>query len=233
MDALDPTSIDPAATLSQDDPLRGWLDQFKGDPSLGFKFITDPQGAVDHLVERGIPPPPTSALGYDDPSGSPDPFPQPPSIPLPASKPPGAGSGMPVVRQNPDGSINGNVSDDGAFPPPPTKVVVHPALTPVPLPSPRVDEEATAAGGTARGAPTDLSGKKKGDLSGGLDDFTKSLAGLKAMAPPPLNPVGTPSVRSPGQINTPNLSALLQLFGQQSRPDPVSTLGRLLVAGKA
>lgn len=97
----------------------------------------------------------------------------------------------------------------------------------VPLPKARPVEAGPGA--------TDISAssKKKPSVADATGDFAKSLSALRPIQPPPVNPVGTPSVHATGQIAAPNIQNLLALFGAQSKPDPVSTLGRLLVAGKA
>lgn len=82
--------------------------------------------------------------------------------------------------------------------------------------------------------PTEAGAQSKTDQwSQGLQGFSDSLKGVKAPAGPPLNPVGTPSVRSPSSINAPALTNLLSLVGQPA-PSPLAlTLGRLLATGKA
>jgi hypothetical protein len=75
--------------------------------------------------------------------------------------------------------------------------------------------------------------EKKKKASGADNSFTQMLAGLKALQPPPVNPVGTPSVRGPLASGAPNLSQLLQVMGAQTRPGVAETLGKLLVQGKA
>lgn len=152
------------------------------------------------------------------------------------------GSGVPKAEGVPDPTASQGPFRLDPTPPPTTSPV--PVASPSPAKVVIDSPAATVAPAEAEGAAldpeetsTDLSSKnadgKPKTKAEALSDFGKTLAGLKPMAPPPLNPVGTPSVRSPSAINAPNLSQVMQVMGLQSRPDPISTLGRLLVAGKA
>lgn len=127
-----------------------------------------------------------------------------PQIPLPASDPRRLAALDPVI----DSEINPNPSSG------------------IPLPVPRPKEAGVGA--------SDLSARKKIDETGdALGGFSKSLQGVKPVAPPPPNYVGTPSVRAHGNISAPNLQSLLSLVGQPG-PSPLGlTLGRLLATGKA
>lgn len=172
-----------------------------------------------------------STLGYTDAMGNQtgtedDPF------------GPGKSGRAPPAQEQPfvlnkDGSrlTDGRTYTDqpaGAVPPPPiNETPFDPtAQETVPVPAARPKEAGPGA--------SDISAKKRdSEKDDAITDFAKTLGAVKALQPPPVNPVGTPSVRSPGAINAPQIAQLLQLIGSQSKPDPVSTLGRLLVAGKA
>lgn len=83
---------------------------------------------------------------------------------------------------------------------------------------------------------SDLSAQKKkksDDLGDALGGFSKSLSGVKPIAPPAPNFVGTPSVRGSHPIGAPNLQNLLSLVGQPQASPLSLTLGRLLATGKA
>lgn len=224
--------------LSEDDPLRAWAEQ-NVDPHTGALLASDPQAAIERLISAGVPPPPVDA-----PSSLRTPFVDPSSgMNVPGADP------FSMVRTNPDGTIAGNLTNpDAGLPPkdqsrvpvvtppaperlrvdvPPTRTAsagkAGESLDPeedssssdsVPIPSPRPDE-----------AP-----KKK--VSGALSGFGDSLKGVKPVPPPPVNPVGTPSVRGPLPVQAAPLTALLALAGQGAPPSAMATLGRLLAAGK-
>lgn len=209
--------FDPSATLGPDDPLRAWLQ----DPSMA-EFVK--QKAVEHAG---------NVLGFSDPygnninpeSGMPDNGPRmAPKVPLPAPRPIEAD---PYIMDK--GPATG-VTPKGSTPPfddryPPANAFDPAPAAGVPLPAPR---PASAGPGAS-----DVSAKKKGDLEGATNDFAKMMAGIKAIQPPPVSPVGTPNPPHTGHIQAAQVNQLLQLMGAQSRPDPVQTLGRLLVSGKA
>jgi len=104
---------------------------------------------------------------------------------------------------------------------------------PAPVPSPPVVPLPVERPAEAGAGASDVSAKKKPDLGDALTDFSKSFAGVKPIPPPALNPVGTPSVRTPHAAGAPSIAALLQYMGQTAQPSALSNLGRLLVAGKA
>lgn len=100
---------------------------------------------------------------------------------------------------------------------------------------PEVNPHPVAPGGVPLPTPnpTTPAAAAKPSTADALSGFSKSLQGVKPVAGPPPNFVGTPSVRSPGAISAPNLQALLGLVGQPA-PSPLGmTLGRLLATGKA
>jgi hypothetical protein len=220
--------FDPAETLGEDDPLRAWAAEHL-DPVTGALLVTDPAKAIDDMVRRGIPPPAspsTPGLAYSDPGGG---FGADPSGELPVFGPGGkmqgnltSGQGQPPTAVPPlatPPSVVAPAAPSSAFDPTPE------VPSSVPLPRPRPAEAGPGA--------SELSSSKKPSASDALSDFSKSLAGVRPVAPPALNPVGTPSVRSPTAAGAPNIQALLQMIGQQNQATPLSTLGRLLVAGKA
>lgn len=232
MDGLDPvdtSSYDPAATLQQDDPLRQWLQKFQSDPAMGFKLLTDPDAAAKHFADAGIPPPalPGRAMAFDEPSMGSSEFPvigpngkmmgNQTSIQGQPSKPPA----VPVVAPPPAVPVAGPASAGGALDP----AEEPSAAETVPLPRARPAEAGPGS--------SDISAQKKGDLSGAFTDFTKTLSAVKALQPPAVAPVGTPSVRSATAAGAPNIASILQQIGASQKPDPLLTLGRLLVAGKA
>lgn len=142
------------------------------------------------------------------------------------------GSGSTVGKADPTAEQGPYIMNKG-----PPQAAPTPAPTPaspldpvetadaVPIPTPRPAEAPAGA--------SDVSAKSKTPKADAISDFAKTLAGVKPIQPPPLNAVGTPSVHTPGAISAPQITQLLQLLGSQSKPDPVQTLGRLLVAGKA
>lgn len=221
----DPTVLDPAMTLGGDDPLRAWANQ-NIDWRTGRLLSQDPSKAIDSMISRGIPPPSvhadgSPALAYDDPSGAPD----------------------PTVRTNPDGSIASNVSAGSAMPipapvSPSPNAVGRPSVplpqaasaVPTPKPRPPTADEENPLDPTP--TPTDVSAKKKPSVADAVGDASKSFAGIKAPTPPPLNAVGTPSVRSPTAVQGPNLAQLISLTGNSVPPPVLASLAKLLVAGK-
>lgn len=242
--------LDPMAspTTAEDDPLRAWFANLN-DPGMAALLITDPEKAKELMASRGIAPPPhassymgsnvpgSNILGYDpgkDPTRAGN-----PGNPVPVAAP---GDPDNPIRTLPNGKISGNITapvDPDAVPPvaPPKRAVAaaspldpeeEASVVPssVPLPARRPEEAGPGA--------SDLSARSKTDKTAeALSGFSKSLAGVKPVPPPPLNAVGTPSVRSPGAIGAPNITNLLALAGQQAQARQLQTLGRLLVAGKA
>lgn len=162
------------------------------------------------------------------------------------SDPVGAGAfdpQMPVF--GPDGKMMGNQTSAQGQPPvaaadaiplptPDPRKSLADSLDPtpapaeaVPLPVPRPAEAGPGA------SDISASKKKKEDAGDALGGFAKSLQGVKPIAPPAPNFVGTPSVRAHGNIAAPNLQNLLSMVGQPG-PSPLAlTLGRLLATGKA
>lgn len=226
--------LDPAASLSSNDPLRAWADQ-NLDWRTGRLLTQDPSAAIDSMIKRGIPPPDvhadgTKALPYTDPLGGTNDAAE-PAPPVAPPKRPGSFlgfGGMDPVRTNPDGTIASNVTTPD--------VVPKPIVAPAPIASPLDPEEDVplpkARPADAPGS-TDVSGKKKPAAADALTDFSKSLAGIKAPDAPKLPAVGTPSVRSPSAINAPNLANLIALTQGTSPQTVLASLGKLLVAGKA
>lgn len=220
-----------SATLSADDPLRAWAEQ-NIDPTTGKLIATgDPQEAINRMIKAGIAPPPTgSALGYTNPMGdvSPGPEAEAPIRMYPKEteewrksfiapqEGPNKGKSIPFAQgQDKSFEIAGSGLDPEVNPSPQSGI---------PLPRSRPSEAGPSS--------TDLSAQKKPSVGDAFGDFSKSLAGVKPVQPPPVNPVGTPSVRSPSAMAAPNLANILSLIGQGNAPT-LSTLGRLLVAGKA
>lgn len=233
MDSGYGTSFDPT-TLSTDDPLRDtsvqdWIDKVKTDhPELAGQLATDPQAAIKGLADKGVGPPPMS---FADPYGnSID-----PTTGMPQS---GPAAPMPPGQQpDPTASQGPYVINKPAAPQVPPVATPQPSVAPPIAPpnnalDPEENPSPVAPGAVPTPTPKPDSTKKKDDDKG-AGDFAKMIAALKPVPPPALNPVGTPSVRSPSATNAPNIAQLLSLFGQQSTPSPVNTLGRLLVAGKA
>lgn len=225
-------------TLSPEDPLRDWAAQQGIDPMTGSLLIADPSKAIDSMIAKGIaPPPPVMAYSGDRPFAIDAAPPTPPDvIPMP-------NGGLPVF--GPNGKMMGNqTSAQGQVPQAPASVPVTAPMAPVPVPAASagsdLDPEVNPSAGqplVPRARPTEapsteVGAKKKPELGDALGDFSKSLAGVKPVQPPPVNPVGTPSVRAHTAAGSPNIQALLQMIGQQNSP-ALSTLGRLLVAGKA
>lgn len=206
--------------LPGDDPLRGWLEQLRGDPELPGLMATDPQAAIKRMQDMGIPPPPVQNFAGDMPfmagaeaTAPLRPQPEPYRMqgnPEEYAAAVGRRSPVPLPQADPRKQLPGEAFDPEASTPQPTKSTL----------------EQEQAGNT------DVSARKKSDLAGGLADFGKSLQGVKPVAPPAPNFVGTPSVRSPTPIPGAQLSSLLQLVGQ-SPHGPGLTLGRLLATGKA
>lgn len=253
--------FDPAMTLGADDPLRAWAAE-NLDPETGKLIIADPSKAIEQMIAKGVPPPPDAPpMAYTDGYGEGVTGARPPTYPgevIGGARPPqpraptaqeiGAASagvestGFPIFDQN--GRMLGNqTSAQGQVPRPPVvpqvaaPVVAPPAASPLDPLEPEVNPSAgqplIPRPRPAEAPSSEVGAKKKGDLEGGLNDFAKSFAGVKALQPPPVNPVGTPAVRGHSAINAPNVNQLLQLIGQQQASPVLSTLGRLLVAGKA
>lgn len=238
--ANDDAGLEPDTTTPDDFNSRfgQWADQ-NMDWRTGRLLTQDPRSAIDSMISRGIGPPDFHAPSASDPLSF-------------------AGDGAtspPIIRTNPDGTIAGNISDNSPIADNPNAVYkpsvpLPNAKFPTPLPTPRpaaadassLDPEETPAESVplprerpAEAGPgaSDISARKKGDAGGAINDFAKSLQGVKALQPPPINPVGTPGVRSPGAISAPNLSNLIAL-GQAQRANAVMPLlGRLLAMGKA
>lgn len=190
------------------------------------KLLTqDPKAAIDSLVKRGIPPPdfhapakelPYSAEGEGMLPGS--------AIDYPIVRDPKQGnltSTEPIVpKRVPLESIQPTVQKPTA---PATALDPEEGATEIPTPAPRPD--------SAPGS-TDVSAKKK-DVGGAFSDFSKSLQGVKALPPPPVNPVGTPSVRSPGAISAPNVQQLAMMGSAAQANAILPLLGKLLAMGKS
>lgn len=245
---MDGSPFDPASTLGADDPLRAWAAQQELDPVTGQLLLTDPQRAIDRLIARGVPPPAGQAMAYDDPGsgsvsqGNTDVLPPNAGIQRPGAFL-GVIGGMHDVPNDalpvfgPNGKMMGNQTSAQSQRPAPDPTLTTPYGLPapanspfdpspsVPLPVPRPEEAGPGA--------SDISAAKKKSPSDAISDFSKSLSGVRPVQPPPVNPVGTPSVRSPTAAGATNIQNLLALIGQQSGGSPIQTLGRLLVAGKA
>lgn len=245
--------FDPAMTLGPDDPLRAWADD-NIDWRTAQLLKQDPRSAIDSMIKRGIAPPSDNAPVRDPSQGNlTDDLNTPPRT----MKYTAEGEGLadiagPGAQNNP---LPGGVSVRralGGFPqtdakpaPPPSPVpatVTRPNPTPPPKtetspldpeenPSPVADGEVPIPKPNPN-KMTDVSAKaKKADEA--ISDFSKSLQGVKALQPPPLNPVGTPSVRSPSAVTAPNIQNLM-LQGQAARQNAIlPLLGKLLVMGKA
>jgi hypothetical protein len=212
----------------QEDPLKAWLSQMN-DPGLAALMVTNPEKAKEIMIQKGMPPPPDSASAFTDPATG--------------MNVPGA---SPFVRTNPDGTIAGNLSNppDPDIPlptpdprkttAPPPQVTPQPTLNALdpeenPNPVPEGSVPTPLARPTEAGPPN----KAKPSVSDALSDFSKSLAGVKPIPPPPLNPVGTPQVHAPNALRTPDIASLLALAGQSAQAGKLATLGRLLATGKA
>lgn len=244
----------------RDSSVDQWIAKVQQDhPDIAGQLLTDPSAAVKALADRGVTPPPMSYAASDT-TGSASPL----DAPVPNTGPHGIPPTSPFGRlgigqtpippgQTPDPTAAQGpyIMDKG-----PATGVTPAGSTPppgVPLPTPRpvvgasaldpeegeVNPNPVAPGTvplpTAKPTDTDVSAKKKektGDS--GMGDFAKTLAGVKALQPPPNAAVGTPSVHSALAMKSPDITQLLALFGQQAgAATPASTLGRLLVAGKA
>lgn len=196
--------------------------------------VNGPDADTPEQIAAGNPPAPTVPAAPTQYGGPTSIFGRMGLLPAGQSADPTAAEGPYVIDKGPaTGPVPGGTSTPS-----------YPAPVPLPAADPRkfasnpLDPEESSPTVLTPNTPTapvasDVSARKKGDLEGASNDFAKTLAGLKPMAPPPLNAVGTPSVRSPLAISAPQVQQLLALLGAQSKPDPVSTLGRLLVAGKA
>lgn len=227
----------PAMPAAQPDPLAEWSQNLTPE-ELQYLKDGNAQEAIDRLVARGVPPPPSQITSFAPiaPVGLP-------------SVMQGQDSGtLPVFK---DGKLQGNLTSDQGTPPTeapqdvplpqadPRKAAPTPSFDPepdgpdetpsgseIPLPKPRPTEAGPGA--------SDISAQSKtGKVADGLGGFAQSLAGVKAPIAPPLNAVGTPAAPHPSAVQAPNVASLLQLIGQQSQPNALQTLGRLLVAGKA
>jgi hypothetical protein len=239
-DDFDPMSFTPW-NLGPQDPLIDWASNLKPSELQDFvkQHTLDPQSAIDKLIERGIAPPPTipgSASSYVP--GAPPATPTmgwggKPVVPQdsPMARPPAPED---IVGDPRYGNLTdvpwkpGDAVADTSIP----KSVMPAGVRqnwPAPLPVSRpagadldavkkpVEVAAAEGPRAAEEKPEDTSSqnKKKGDFGEAMSDFQKSLAGVKALAPPPVNPVGTPSVRSPTSINAPGIQQLLALAGQR------------------
>lgn len=230
------SSFDPAQTLGPDDPLREWAAN-NMDFRTGRLLQQDPAAAIDSMIKRGIPPPDvhadgSSALGYAGEVGD--------------TSQTGMG-GAPddvraPVRTLPNGKIAGNITAPVINPPAPVlpavPVSVPASATPVKADdgdSDTDEKKRLSAQDAKDDAEEDAKDAlKKNDAGDALAGFSKSLAGIKAPTAPPLNAVGTPSVRSPGSISAPNVNNLISLLSSGAVPQSVApALGRLLVQGKA
>lgn len=219
MNFLDPASLSPDDPfLSPNDPLREWMK----DPA---KMEHIKQQAMEDASMATGQPVPARSLGYADPDGNTINLDTGITEAAPIQNNKGLSQPKEPFRMTPDPDIP-------AQPPAETKVAANPtnsfdpeATTPMPK------ERPAEAGPGATEGDTDVSAQSKGMSTG--DRITKALSGLKGMAPPAPNPVGTPGVRAPNNIATSPIHQLLAVLGQQASPDPIATLGRLLVAGKA
>lgn len=232
----DPSVLDPAQTLGQDDPLRSWADA-NIDWRTGKLLQQDPSKAIQSMIDRGIPPPdvhaPPQASAFADAPFMADPANIEAASPYRLAGPEamnGWRQSVDAVNANPDSAPKPSVPLPQVPMPQPRPAEAEtspfdPAPESVPLPRERPKEAGPGA--------SDISAKKKPSAADALGDFSKSLAGVKPVQPPPLNPVGTPSVRSPGAISAPQLAQLIALTGATAPPSALQTLGRLLVQGKA
>lgn len=236
MSDLDPDFQTPSPNLAQDDPLRDtslqqWADFVKAQhPDIAGKLLTDPAAAVNELANRGVPPPPpmpSSVRGYSNPmgdevSGDADPFAPRPGVAAPPVK---------KVEGVPDPTRDqGPVRIDKGKPPPDySQPPVQPAGP--------VQTAQAVSGDALNGAPpaTDLSSRKKEKSKdeSAMDDFAKTFGAIKAIQPPPVSPVGTPNPPHATPMKVPDIAQLLAHIGSIPHQTPVSTLGRLLVEGKA
>lgn len=255
-------SYTASPTLGADDPLRSWAQQLTPE-DLAKLQGGNAQEAIDNLISRGVPPPPSQIMSFASPGWETrkedfNPTETPPeakgfswpSLPsIPKYSGPTGPDGFPVFK---NGKLQGNLTSGQGVPP-----TEAPQSVPLPQPDPRkaapvpsFDPEPDGPDDTPSGnevplprprppeagpGASDISAqaKTKPKAADALDGFAKSLAGVKAPTAPPLNAVGTPAAPHPSVIQAPNVASLLQLIGQQSQPSVLQTLGRLLVAGKA
>lgn len=220
----DDSVLDPAGTLGPEDPLRAWADQ-NIDWRTGRLLAQDPQKAIESMISRGIAPPDVHAppvMAYSDPMGNET----------------GGLDPGPPIRTNRDGTIAGNITAP-SNPDAPQQPVSVPLPVPRPAAASALDPEEDAGSSTptgeiplpkARPAEADAKKPSAGDA---LGDFSKSLSGVKALQAPPLNPVGTPSVRSPSAVSAPNLANIIALSQGTAPQTVLQRLGQLLVQGKA
>lgn len=263
MDNFFDPEISASPNLPESDPLREWAAQLQDpelaklmaeDPAAAAKRMADlgippPPPQIQSYAEGGLGDErsrtmarPTEIVGGASPP-PPEPSPKAP----PFSLTPAEGSmGDKIVRLlgstfGPQQNQPGQIPATGPTPGRPGPVARE-ALAPGPsLPGtdldPEINPNPVVAGATpiprenpTRSTDVGAQSKSKGDA---LSDFGKSLQGVKPVAPPAPNYVGTPSVRAPGHIGAPNLQALLNTVGQPG-PSPLGvTLGRLLATGKA
>lgn len=219
-------AFDPAATLGADDPLQQWLKDPAAADFVKQKALEHAQSVLGFTDPTGTNIDPNSGMPTDDRGSAPMWTPMSKAKDLIGANPDPTANMGPVTL-NPSGVRS--ASDPTPNTPPPINpldpVETAGAGESVPLPRSRPKEAGPGA--------SDISAQKKKEKEDATSDLMKTLSGLKPIAPPPLNPVGTPSVRSPTATNAPQLSQILQLMGQSGQASPGLTLGRLLVAGKA
>jgi hypothetical protein len=99
---------------------------------------------------------------------------------------------------------------------------VLPGTTPLPRANPtrpaEISEEAGGAPAPATSTPEKKVAEKKAFSPEAVDDFAKSLQGVKMPTRPVWQPMGAPAVRSPVGVQ-PQIQALLSAIGQ-GRPSP-------------
>lgn len=208
------------------------LDEWLKDPAAA-DFIK--QKALEHAKALlGAQMPYADTTASDDPGAAGGQASPPMAAPSDNSVPdPTASQGPYVMNKGPATGV----TPPGSTPPPPPAVPTPVAKPPIvndldPEENPSPVAPGTVPVPTAKPTDTDVSAKKK-NAADGISDFAKTLAAVKP-TPPPANPaVGTPSVRSPTAMQAPQIAQLMQLLGASSKPSPIETLGRLLVAGKA
>lgn len=215
-DDLDPSGDDFASRFGE------WTTQ-NVDWRTGKLLSQDPQAAIDSFIKRGIPPPDIHAPPRAQPYSAEG-----------EGMLPGSTIDYPVVRD----PKQGNLTSDGPIVPKrvPTESIIPTVQQPTPPASPLDPEDAAIPLPAERpaGAPgsTDVSAKKK-DAGGAFSDFSKSVQGVKALQPPPVNPVGTPGVRSPSAVSAPNVQQLAMMGSAAQANAILPLLGKLLAMGKA
>jgi hypothetical protein len=166
------------------------------------KLLTqDPRTAIDSFIKRGIPPPDVHAPSRAQPYSAEG-----------EGMLPGSTIDYPIVRDPKQGNLT---SDEPIVPKRVPIESITPTVPPLTAPTSPLDPEEAAVPLPAErpaSAPgsTDVSAKKK-DVGGAFSDFSKSLQGVKALQPPSVNAVGTPSVRSPSAVSAPNLQQLAMM----------------------